>query len=185
MASQNVIPVIPNVIPAPTWILHIRFVPVKGGLRNTNFISLEAINFLTGCVWKNSPDISTPTKLKTKSAPSCLDFAQVAMPMLHPKTGKSISSYKRLMHNPAMAEVWQTAFGKDFGGMARGNNKMGQTGSNSIFVMTQDKVKRIPKNQTVTYAHVVVDFHPQKVDSNRIQITAGGDLINYPSELFT
>jgi hypothetical protein len=38
-------------------------------------------------------------------------------------TGEILSSYKRLMHNPATAEVWQTAFGKDFGGMAQGDNK--------------------------------------------------------------
>jgi hypothetical protein len=137
-------------------------------LHSRNFISQEAINFLTECVWANLLDICTPTKLKTKSAPSCLDFAQVLMPMIHPKTGKGISSYKCLMHNPATSEVWQTAFGKDFGGMAQGNKKTGQKGTNSIFVMTHDDVKRIPKNQTVTYACVSVNFHPQKADSHRI-----------------
>jgi hypothetical protein len=34
-------------------------------------------------------------------------------------TGEIITSYKRLMHNPKTAEVWQTAFGKDFGSMGR------------------------------------------------------------------
>ncbi len=29
------------------------------------------------------------------------------------------SSYKKLKDDPAMAEIWQTAFGKDFGGMAQ------------------------------------------------------------------
>ncbi len=72
------------------------------------------------------------------------------------------------MHNPVTSEMWQTEFGKDFGSMAQGNNKMGQKGTNSIFVMTHDEVKRIPKNQTVTYARVVVDFRLQKVDSHRI-----------------
>jgi hypothetical protein len=46
------------------------------------------------------------------------NYTNYASPMVHPTTGETISSYKRLMHNPAMAEVWQTAFGKDFGGMA-------------------------------------------------------------------
>jgi hypothetical protein len=55
----------------------------------------------------------------------CLDFDQVAMPMVHLTTGETISSYKQLMHNPAMAETWQTAFGKDFWSMAQGDNKMG------------------------------------------------------------
>ena len=137
---------------------------LPGGLQNNNIISKEAINFLTECIWNNAPDICTPTKLKTKPSPVCLDLQQVAMPMVHPTTGETISSYKRLVHNLATAEVWQTAFGKDFGGMAQGDDKTCQKGTNSIFVMTHDKIKHIPKNQTVTYACVVVDFRPQKAD---------------------
>jgi hypothetical protein len=67
------------------------------------------------------------------------------MPIIHPKTGKSISSYKQLMLDPAMSEVWQTAFGNDFGGMAQGNNKTRQKGTNSVFVMTHNEVKISPK----------------------------------------
>ena len=58
-------------------------------------------------------------------APSCLDLKQIATPMVHPTTGEMISSYKRLMHDPVTAEIWQTAFGNDFGGMARGDDKTG------------------------------------------------------------
>ena len=43
------------------------------------------------------------------------NFAHFASPMVHPTTGETISSYKRLMNDPETAEVWQTAFGKDFG----------------------------------------------------------------------
>ncbi len=49
--------------------------------------------------------------------------------MVHPVTGETISSYKKLMHDPATAETWQTAFGKDFGGMTQGDDKTGQKGS--------------------------------------------------------
>ncbi len=105
--------------------------------------------------------------------------------MVHPTTGETISSYKRLMHDPDTSEVWQTAFGKDFGGMAQGDNKTGQKGTNSIFVMTHNEIRALQKNQTVTYARVVVDFCPQKADPHRIRITAGGNLINYPGELST
>jgi hypothetical protein len=48
--------------------------------------------------------------------------------MVHPIMGKTISSYCKLMNNPAMAGVWQTAFGKDFGMMAQGDNKTGRKG---------------------------------------------------------
>jgi hypothetical protein len=148
-------------------------------------ISQEAINFLTEYVWENSPNIFTPTKVCSKAKPSCLDLTQVASPMVHPTTGESISSYKNIIHNPATSEVWQTAFGKDFGGMAQGDEKTGQKGTNSIFVMTHNEIKRIPSDRTVTYARVVVNFCPQKTDPHQIRITAGGNLINYPGELST
>ncbi len=67
--------------------------------------------------------------------------------------------------------------------MAQGNLKTGQKGTNSIFIMMHAEIQGIPKNQTVTYDHVVVDYCPQKAYPHRICITAGGDLINYPGEL--
>ncbi len=89
------------------------------------------------------------------------------------------------MNSPATMEIWQTAFGKDFGGMVQGNNKTGQHGTNSIFVMTHAEILFIPADHTITYARVVVNFCPQKLDLHRIWITAGGNLINYPGELTT
>jgi hypothetical protein len=56
--------------------------------------------------------------------------------MVHPTTGEMITRCKHLMHNPKTAEIWQTVFGKDFGSMAQRDNKMGQKGTNSVFVMT-------------------------------------------------
>ena len=55
-------------------------------------------------------------------------------------------------------------------------------GTNLIFVMSHDKIGRIPKDRTVTYARIVVDFRPQKADPNRVRIMAGGNLMNYPHE---
>jgi hypothetical protein len=60
------------------------------------------------------------------SAPTCLNHEQIAMPMVHPINGETISSYKWLMHDPTMAEMWQTAFENNFGGMVQGDLKMGQ-----------------------------------------------------------
>jgi hypothetical protein len=89
------------------------------------------------------------------------------------------------MNDPATMEIWQTAFGKDFGGMAQGDNKTGQKGTNAIFVMTHEEILLIPADRTITYVRIVVDFRPQKADPHRIRITAGGNLINYPGELTT
>jgi hypothetical protein len=64
----------------------------------------------------------------------------------------------------ATTVTWQTAFMKDFGSMAQGATKKGQKGTNLIFVMTLAKIPNIPKDRTVTYARVVVNFCPQKAD---------------------
>ncbi len=52
------------------------------------------------------------------------------MLMVHTTTEETISSYKQLMHDTDTAETWQTAFGKDFGGMAQGDKKTGHKGTN-------------------------------------------------------
>jgi hypothetical protein len=71
---------------------------------------------------------------------TCLNHKQVAMPMVHPITGETISSYKWLMHDLTTAETWKAVFWKIFGGMAQGDLKTGQNSTNSIFVMTHRKI---------------------------------------------
>ncbi len=86
------------------------------------------------------------------------------------------------MNDPATAEIWQTAFGKDFGGMAQGDNKRGQKGTNAMFVMTHDEIKHaVAAGNFFTYMNPVVDYRAQKEDPYRIRITAGGNLIKYES----
>jgi hypothetical protein len=78
-----------------------------------------------------------------------------------------ITSYKRLMHDQETAEVWQMAFGKDFGNMAQGNDKTGQKGTNSIFVTTWNEIDAAKAaGHTWTYVQVMVDYQPQKDNPN-------------------
>ena len=58
-------------------------------------------------------------------------------------------------------------------------------GTNTVKFMNLDEIANIPSDPTVTYARIVVDYRPQKTDPNRVRITAGGNLINYPYELTT
>ena len=51
------------------------------------------------------------------------------------------------MNDAETAEVWQTAFGKDFGGMAQGDDKTGQKGTNSVFVTTHKKRSTLQNSQ--------------------------------------
>jgi hypothetical protein len=127
-----------------------------------------------------------PRKLAPPTYTDSTNYAHVAAPMIHPTTGEIISSYKRLMNDPATAEVWQRAFGKDFGGMAQGDLKTGQKGTDSVFVMTHKEID-IAKaaGHKWTYARVVVDHRPQKEDPNRIRIAVGRNLITYKGSTST
>jgi hypothetical protein len=51
--------------------------------------------------------------------------------------------------------------------------------------MSHEDIHNISTECTVTYAHIAVDYCPQKEDPNRVCITAGGNLINYPYKLTT
>jgi hypothetical protein len=77
------------------------------------------------------------------------------------------------------------AFGKGFGGMCQGNNKINTKGTDAIFIMDPKDVPSIPKNQPPTYAKVVIAYPPPKGNPYQVKITAGGTLINYPGELTT
>jgi hypothetical protein len=114
------------------------------------------------------------------------NYAHFASLMFLPVTGRTISIYKKLMHDPATAEVWQTAFGKDFEGMAQSNEKTGQKRANSMFVMNHNKImKAYAEKQKFTYAKIVVDYCPQKEDPHRIPIMAGGNLNQYKGDIST
>ena len=97
----------------PTTPHTVPLIPIKGGGRTRSYIRKEAINFLTDCVKRGFPDLCTPAPIPPESdTTSNFDFRQVATPMVHPTTGETISSYKRLKDNPATAEIWQTALAK-------------------------------------------------------------------------
>ena len=96
-------------------------------------------------------------------------YEHYTSPMVHPITGETISSYKKLMNDPSTPVVWQTAFGKDFGGIAQGCNKTGQNGTNAMFVMMKAEIaSALVSGKKITYANPVVDHRPQKEDPNRI-----------------
>ncbi len=44
------------------------------------------------------------------------------------------------MNDPVTTKVWQTAFEKEFGGMAQGDLKTGQKGTNSVFLMKRKEI---------------------------------------------
>ena len=56
------------------------------------------------------------------------------------------------------------------------------TGADTIkFIFHKDK----SKDRRATYVRAVCDIRPQKIETRRTKITAGGNLIDYPVEVST
>ena len=98
-------------------------------------------------------------------------------------TKETITSYAKLIADSLLRDVWSKAMCKELGRLAQG---YGETkGTNTIKFLTLEEIPCIPDDRVVTYARIVVDFCPQKEDPNRVWITVGGNLINYPGKLTT
>ncbi len=163
------------IVPAP-------YVPIPSGAQR-RMVTRHAINLLMESEKRSCQRAFTPTSLLP---PVVLDdpshLEHFCSPMVHPITGETISSYKKLMHDPVTAKTWQTAFGKDFGGMTQGDDKTGQKGTNAMFVMSHKEIRRAYEmKKKFTYGNPVIDYRPKKEDPHRIRITAGGNLITYES----
>jgi hypothetical protein len=151
-------------------------------VRVPHLIPQDALNAFATSSLHQCSNAFIPHKFAPTSAP---DLEHFANPVVHPITGETIDKYEKLANDPIMRDVWTTAFGKELGSLAQGDNKTGAAGTDTVFFMNHDEIKNIPKDRTVTYACVVVDYRPQKQDPNRVRITVGGNLIDYPGELTT
>ncbi len=105
--------------------------------------------------------------------------------VVHPDTKETINKYHKILadKNDEFRKTWVQGMCKELGRLAQG---YGSTkGTNTITFMTHEQIRDIPTDRTVTYARIVVDYRAQKEDPNRVRITVGGNLINYPYELTT
>ncbi len=152
----------------------------------SNIISQHALNAMMKKEALYPPAAFSPSNL---ILPAFVDkipnYAHYASPMIHPTTGETITSYKRLRNNPKTAEIWQTAFGKDFGGMVQGAGGQ-QNGPERHKLYICDGTwwnRKSKEKQKNIYVHK--NRRPQKEDPNRIWITVGGNLIKYKGEVST
>ena len=121
----------------------------------------------------------TPKQLLKQNAPITVEHT--CNGVVHPVSGRVITKYKTLINDELLREIWEEAFCIELGRLSQGYKNTKAT--NTIRFMDHKMINKIPKNQTVTYGRIVVDYRPQKDDPNRVRITAGGNLINYPDEL--
>jgi len=88
-------------------------------------------------------------------------FQPLCFAVIHPTTGESITKYKRLQNDPLLRDTWARAFGKEFGNLAQGDTTTNTPGTDTIFVLTHEQIKQIPRDRTVMYTRIVVDYGPR------------------------
>jgi hypothetical protein len=69
-----------------------------------------------------------------------VDLEHLCAPVIHPDTGELITKYQKLQRDPVLKETWTTAFGKEFGSLAQGDNKTKAIGTDSLFVLDHDSI---------------------------------------------
>jgi hypothetical protein len=93
-------------------------------------------------------------------------------------------SSEQLMKDPLTKAIWIRAMTTELARLAQGMAGIAES-TDTIFCLSHDEIRNIPSDCTVTYAHIVVDYWPQKQDPNRVRITVDGNLIKYPGEVTT
>ncbi len=111
--------------------------------------------------------------MQVQTAP--VNFEHFVMPMIHPVTGETISSYWKLMNDPATAEIWMTAFGKDFGGaeiLGDPYSKKSPLPSIGDFPYLADSPKAIQSPSTWLVKNTTETYHLLQPSKNRSTIEA-------------
>ena len=80
--------------------------------------------------------------------------------------------------------IWNRSSANEFGRLAQGLPDGRVTGTNTIFFIRRDQVPK-DRLKDVTYASFSCDMKPNKKETHRTRITAGGDRINYPEDVGT
>ena len=151
-------------------------------LQSSRMISQEALTTITATVWGMSPEYFIPQSMQRYEyrINTAIKLDHFCAPVVHPVSGETITKYQTLARDPVTKETWTTAWGKEWGNLSQGDEKTNTAGKDSLFGMTHKDIWNILKDRTVAYAHMVVDYRPQKPDPNRVRITARGNLIKCP-----
>lgn len=126
-----------------------------------------------------SPTSERPTGHRTRqstgtpTAPPAR-FSPSANAVIHPETGQKLE-YRHLIKIPGMKDIWEKSFANEIGRLAQGVGGRIK-GSNSIFFIRRNQ---IPPGRKVTYTKLVCDIRPQKAETHRTRMTAGGDKLEY------
>ena len=86
------------------------------------FITQEALNAFAYTSMSNPPEWSPARADIPTPVYGTGNVEHFCAPVIHPTTGKIITKYRELANDPETREVWLSPFGKEFRGLAQGDN---------------------------------------------------------------
>ena len=115
-------------------------------------------------------------QLRQREQPECVQ-------LIRDEESGEYLNYRQLMQHPKHKIVWETSSANEFGRLAQGVGGR-LKGSNTIFFIKQNQIP-MQRRKDVTNGKFVCDLRPNKKETHRTRLTAGGDKINYPDEVGT
>jgi hypothetical protein len=111
-----------------------------------------------------------------------------AMAVFDETTGKVLEYRHLIKHkDPKIRKKWQLPGANEFGRTMQGVGKTRSKEDKIEGIDTMHLIKKcdIPKNKKITYARFCSDARPQKSETHRTRLTAGGDRLDYEGKTST
>ena len=93
-------------------------------------------------------------------------------------------NYRQLMRDPKHKDIWARSSANEFGRLTQGLKDGRVKGTNTMRYITKNQIPK-DRRKDVTYASFTCDYRPNKTETHRTRLTAGGDRINYPDDVGT
>ncbi len=115
------------------------------------------MHHVIGLGFTNAPKITVPRCLaRNQYTGPIIEIAEYCNGVVHPVTKEMITHYRMLIKDPLLKDLWIEAMSKELHRLAQGCDDITK-GTNTIFFLSHADICNIPKDQTVTYARIVID----------------------------
>jgi hypothetical protein len=88
--------------------------------------------------------------------------------------------YMALMKDPRLQPLWKRGFGNECGRLFQGIRDIPGTDTCFFFKLTN-----VSRGIKITYVKIVCDYKPHKKEKERVQLTVGGDRLDYSGDVAT
>ena len=115
-------------------------------------ISANAVYHLMGTHLEQTSKWFVPDRLENQQSTfeQGIILDHMANGVVHPVTKQTITKYEELANDPLLRDVWTKAMCKELGRLAQGYKDT--EGTNTVYFMSIEDIKKIPSDRTVTYA---------------------------------